>query len=229
MRLTTSRIRRMGLFLAAMPLMLLTACGEHSAIVEETFRFADANRGWAPAEERGESFIMIDDNGISQSFTQAEHSSYFTKSWSSILGINTHMSHIEYTHCAWYSTFGTAYSQSLTAGSQPHGDRLYAGVDGVNFEYDLENQVIIRMDTPFGYLSRIMTETGYRDGDPIGSTVEHIEVLTVGDQAYTDVIRFTLNDFRSEWTPRTVTEIYLAKGIGLIRFVRSSGVGSERV
>ena len=56
-------------------LVLLTASAEHSALKEETFRFAEVNRGWAPAEGLGESFNMVGDHGITQSFTQTQHSS----------------------------------------------------------------------------------------------------------------------------------------------------------
>ncbi|MDD4813680.1 MAG: hypothetical protein PHE46_10770 [Bacteroidales bacterium] len=229
MKLNISRIRLAGWCMTAGMLVLLTACGEHSALKEETFRFAEVNRGWAPAEGLGESFIMVDGNGITQSFTQTQHSSYFTKSWSSFLGINTHMSHIEYTHASWFSTFGSGYSQSLTAGSPPHGDYMFVGVDRTEFQYDVEKQVIMRIDVPFGRLSRIITDTGYEDDEPIGSTVEHFDSLAVGGRIYEDVICFILNDFQSDWSSRTVTHIYLAKGIGLIRFVRHGGVVCDRV
>ena len=120
-----------------LPLMV-SSCGEDSALKEETFRFKEINRGWAGTNQWGSSFIMTDDNGISQSFTQSDYNAYFTKSWTSILGINTHMSHIEYTHQNWFSTYGLSFYQSLTAGIPPHGDRLYLSVGGAGFEYDLD-------------------------------------------------------------------------------------------
>jgi hypothetical protein len=171
---------------------------------------------------------MTDDNGISQSFTQSEYNAYFTKSWTSILGINTHMSHIEYAYMNWFSTFGNGCSQSLTAGIPPHGDRLYLSVGGTGFEYDLDLETITRIDCSYGYLSRITTETGYEESDTIRSQVERMETLTVGNRVYTDVIRFRFGDFSSQWTPWTVTEFCVSKDSGLIMFKMNSGLTSHR-
>lgn len=209
-------------------ILLLPGCGEDSALREETFRFSDQNRGWAGQDEWGSSFIMSDDNGISQSFTQSEYSAYFTKSWTSILGINTHMSHIEYAYMNYYSTFGSGFSQSLAAGIPPHGDRLYLSVGGTGFEYDLDTETITRIDSPFGYLSKIITDTGYEEDEKIGSTVKLIENLTIGNMVYNDVILFKFDDFRTQWGPYTVTEFYVSKDSGLIRFIMNSGLSSQR-
>jgi hypothetical protein len=217
------------LIIAAL-MIILASCGEKGAIKEETLYFKDENREWLLLDSVNLPFVMIDDNGIAQSFSYNTSSCYFNKSWSSFLGINTHMTHTEYCYTSCRSTYGTGYSQSLTAGSYPErGDVVHVSVDEINFSYDLEVGTVFTLYTPFGSKSKIITDEGYLEDEPFLSTVEMIGSLSVNGYDYTDVLHFSLKDFQDQWKKYTLVEIFIGKGHGLIRYVTSSGLASNRI
>ncbi len=210
-------------------MLLLVSCGEEHAIKEETLYFKDENRDWVLKDSVHLPFIMVDDNGISQSFSLINSTCYFNKSWSSTLGITTHMTHTEYCYTACGSTYGTGFSLSLTAGLSPnHGDQVFILMGDIGFAYDLEIKTIVRIDSPFGYKSKIITEAGYEETESFGSTVEMLDSLIVEGIKYENVLHFTFRDFQDQWKKHTLAEIFVAKGVGLIKYVTHAGLANER-
>lgn len=210
-------------------LILLVSCDEEHSLKEETCYFKQENKDWVLKDSVNIPFVMVDDHGISQSFSMSYSTCYFNKSWSSFLGITTHMTHTEYCYTACSSTFGTNFSLSLTAGSPPyHGDMVFIMIGDLGFAYDLDIQTIVRLDSPFGYKSKTVTETGYELNEDFLSTVEYLDSLTVSGIIYRNVLHFTFKDFKDQWMKYTLADVFVAKGYGLVKYVTLSGLSTVR-
>jgi hypothetical protein len=211
-------------------LFSLMACGENHALKEETFRFDKANEGWIVEDSTMYRFIMQDDNGISYGFSLRDSSYYFGKSWSSILGVTTNISYKEYHYQNFYSSYGKSFHLSLTAGFPPYGDDIYVGLDDINFCYDFEYDTISRLDVFSKHKSMSMTDQGYEQQDgKIFSTVTFLNDVIIGDVTYDSVLHFELKDFTEELYHHSVREIFIAKGVGLVKYVLNSGLVVVRV
>lgn len=210
-------------------MIIFTSCGENHALKEETFYFSDEYKGWVLKDSYTLPFIMVDDNGITQSFSTNGSSCYFDKGWSSFLGINTNMTFVEYCYISFGSTYFTGFSLSLRAGTDAGtGDVVTIGVGDISFSYDLKEKTIVRLDSPFGNKSKNNTGEGYEENEPILSTVVMIDSLTVNGFTYQNVVHFILNDFKDHWEKYTLTEVFVAKGYGLIKYVTHSGLANVR-
>ncbi len=211
--------------------LILSACGgEQGALKEEKLYFNQLHAGWITSDTINDIFIMTDNNKISQSFVMRSDTYYFNKGWSSFLGINTSMTYTEYHYQAYTSGFGMRYSFSLTAGSPPYGDVVFVSLNDVGFQYDLEFETVFGLDTPFAYKSYLITSEGYEvhDDGEIFSSVEILDSLVTSYESYEEVLHFTFNDFNDQWTDLTITEIFLAKEVGLVKYVLAGGVSAER-
>jgi hypothetical protein len=120
---------------------------------------------------------------------------------------------------------------SMRANSPPHGDNISISLEQVGYSYDFDFETVHSLDTPFGHKSLLMTDQGYEvhDDGKIFSTVELLDSLPTSNGTYIEVLHFTFNDFNNYWTDFTVREIYMAKGVGLVKYVLASGLSSERV
>lgn len=224
------KVMRLSLsLLIPVALAFLVSCGENMALVEETLYFDAGNAGWLSQDTMGVNFVMSDNNGITQSFTMDSEEHYFGKSWTSTLGITTHMTHTEYRYQAWHSSYGYSLSQSLRAGFEPYGDRLYVDLHGTTFAFDLKTATLSEVSCSAGRISLTMTDIGYEAWDEeILSTIELMESYATASTVYDSVLHFSLKDFEGERDDFDVTTIYLAKHAGLIRFELENGVVYER-
>ena len=207
----------------------LSACGENHALKEETFRFDKANEGWIVVDSTNYQFILKDSNGIGYGFSLRDSLYYFGKSWSSVLGITTHISYTEYHYQNFASSYGATYHFSLTAGFPPYGDHIYVGLNDINFAYDFEYNTISRIDVFNLHKSMSMTDQGYEQNEEIFSTVSLLNNITIGDLTYDTVLHFELKDFTEELYSYSVKEIFIAKGVGLVKYVLNSGLELVRV
>ena len=211
-------------------LFCLSACGENHALKEETFMFDEENEGWIVGDSANHRFIMKDNNGIGFGFSLRDSSYYFGKSWSSILGITTHMSYKEYHYQNFASSYGVAFHLSLTAGFPPYGDDIYVGFDDIDFSYDFGYNTISRLDVFSKHKSMSMTDQGYEQQDEkIFSTVAFLHNVTIGDVTYETVLHFQLKDFTEELYNHSVKEIFIAKDVGLVKYILNSGLEVIRI
>lgn len=220
MEKTIRYMNRVSIFLL---LLLLTSC-----VKEETIYFDAENEEWLIVAEMGDKFIVQDNNGISSSFTMTDNTSYFNQSEGGYLFIKTHKQNTEYHYQSFASSYGTQFSLSLTAGFDPFGDDIFIMLDNVGFAYDFKYKTVARIDSPFGYLSKTMTDDGYENNVTISSTVEMLDFYVVNNFQYSDVLHFTFKDFQNEWEPFTVKEIFVAKKHGLIKYILNSDLAYER-
>jgi hypothetical protein len=197
-------------------------------VKEETIYFDSENKDWITGYEIKDNFIMKDNNGISHSFSMTDNSYYFNESEGGYFFVTTHKESTEYHYQNFTSNYGTQFSLSLTAGFEPFGDDIYIKLDNVGFAYDFKYQTISRIDSPFGYLSRTMTDKGYENNVTINSTVEIIDSYVVNDLQYSEVLHLTFKDFVEQWEVFTVKEIFIAKKYGLIKYILNNDLIFER-
>jgi hypothetical protein len=222
-------IRLINRIIMILPFLFLASCGEEHALKEETLSFAAENKDWLVSDTVGDHFIMIDNNGISQSFAMNTNQHEFSKSWGSFLGINTHMTYTEYQYQSFSSSYGIGYSLSLTAGFEPFGDDVFIKLGEIGFDYDLKIGTVARIDSPYGYLSKIKTDEGFGDEEEkINSTAEILDSVVFNGIKYANVLYFTFNDYPEYWDKLTVKEIYVAQKSGLIRYILNGGVTYDR-
>ena len=211
-----------------LPFLVLCSCGEENALKEETIYISKENKDWLTKDEVGSSFIMIDNNKISQGFLMSENSSYFSPSTTSYFWVNTKVIKTE-SYTQWYSSnYGQRFSYILTAGYTPFGDNLCVSINDILFAYDLKFKTIERINYDLNYKSKIMTDKGYEEDVKIYSTVELLDTLTVNGCLYSGILHFKFEDFRDKWTQFTIRELYLAKHYGLIRYSLVNGITYER-
>jgi hypothetical protein len=205
------------------------ACGKESALKKETLDFQPESKGWITNDTIRSHFVVVDDNGISSSFTMQQNSHYFITSTSSILGITTNLTTREYHFQGYGSTYGIPFSLSLSAGFKPFGDELYIDLARVGFAYDLKFETITRVNTDFGNKSKNMSNNAYEPGDGMLSTVEILSSFSTSYHDYETVLYFQLLDFEDKWDDFTVVKIYVAKGIGLVKYELNNGLSFERL
>lgn len=218
-----------NILLIVLSAFILFACGPDHGLKEETFYFKEENTAWLPPDSSGDNFIMIDNNNISQSFVMLGENCEFDQTWGGFLGINTLTTNTEYHYKNYSSSFGYSHSISLRAGWSPFGDEINISLGQMSFRYDIDEEVISDLNTNFGYKSMSYTEDGYEvESVPIKSTVEILETYTTKHKQYDNVLFFDLKDFINDWESLTITKIYVAKNIGLIKFELNNGISYER-
>ena len=203
---------------------VLSACGENHGLKEETFLFDEENKGWIVTDSASFRFIMKDSNGIGYGFSLVDSSYYFGKSWSSFLGITTHISFREYHYQNFSSNYGLSFHLSLTAGFPPYGDALYVDLGDIAFSYDFGYETISRINVFNFNKSQIMTDEGYEVDEEIHSTVQILNNLELGGTVYSGVLHFKLEDFTEELYRHSVREIFIARDKGLVKYVLNSGL-----
>lgn len=204
-------------------LLLVVSCGENSALKEDYYYVDKSNKDWLINDTLGDNFIMIDENGISQSFSMNDFQYSFNPSSTTILGVTTRTSYREEDYQSFSSNFGQLFSILLSASYAPFGDELYIKLGNTSFAYDFAFNTISRIECDNNYKSKTITDTGYTDSNQrIKSTVEFFDNYVVNNYNYQNVLHFSLKDFILEWNDFTVTDIYIAKKVGLIKYVLSN-------
>lgn len=191
---------------------------------EKFYHIENANKSWLYTGAVGSSISLTDTNGISESFTLNWGTHEFSEGYSGYLFITTRISKRESFHQNFSSTYGHRLSLTLSANYPPFGDELYVSLNDIGFAYDLKYNEITRLDTPFGYKSKTMTDTGYAGNVIIGSDVEILNQYELIGFIYAEAMKFTLADFQENWTGFTVREIYIAKKYGLVKYVYNNGI-----
>jgi len=215
-------------FLLPFILLFTISCGQENAIKKETRFVLNENKEWLSDDAVGSSFIMMDNNQISQSFKMDQSGSGFSPSTSSYFWIKTKTIEVESYSQGFTPNYGLGFSFLLTAGSIPFGDNLTVSFGYFSFTYDFKYQTISRLSSQNSYLSKDMIDDRYEENQKIYSTVNLIDTLRINSHLYTDILHFRLEDFANEWAPTYLRDIYLAKHVGLIKYKLNNGVFYER-
>ncbi len=193
-------------------------------VKEETNNLSSESKAWITKYKIGDNFIIKDGNGISHSFSMISSSSYFLESESSYFFIKTNIINSEYHHQDFSSNNGTEFSLSVTAGFDTFGDELYVELNGIGFAYDLKYNTLTRISSPYGYLSRSMTDDTYEDDDNIKSTIEMLDYYTVNNVKYSKVLHFVFKDYAKKTNDYSVKDIFVAQKYGLIKYILNNNL-----
>ncbi|MFB6318863.1 hypothetical protein [Saccharicrinis sp. FJH54] len=206
------------------------SCTENAALKKDIYNVNSENSEWINFYELQRDFSMIDNNAISSRFGLSDQYHEYDKSWTTVIGINTHMSYREEYYESYTSTYGLHYSLSLGASFDPNGDCLDCRLGEVRFKYDLEKNIVCNVDYDNKYKALQSTSDGYNiQDDSIYSTVEFIDSFMVNQVTYHNVLHFTLRDFTEVWKDLTINEIYLVKKTGLIQYTYTNGISVCRI
>lgn len=74
-----------------------------------------------------------------------------------------------------------------------------------------------------------MYDKGYSELPHINSNVLFHDSLTINGVIYPRVMELTLKDLQQYWNDLTVTNILIAKGVGLVQFRLNNGVVISRL
>jgi hypothetical protein len=217
----------MNRFLIILIIIVLCSCRDDWAFKEETIYLAEESKDWLTPDKYGTSFIMVDNNNISQGFLMNQNSTDFSPSESYYFGIRTRISRYESYTQAWTSNFGQMIMFILHAGSEPFGDRFSMSINGIDFMYDLKFKTIGNIYFNSSSKSKTMTDTGYEENETIYSKVELMDTLSVSGVKYYGILHFSLKDFKDEWSDFTTTEVYIARHTGLIKYSLNNGITYE--
>lgn len=218
----------MNKYLLILLVIVFCSCSDDHAWWKENLYVAGENKEWLAPDLEGSSFIMVDNNKISQGFLMFQNSSELSPSTSSYFGIRTRITKTESYVQTWRSNFGKYIMLIITAGVEPYGDRFRINMHNLEFMYDFKFKTIGDISLDANPKSKTMTDTGYVETDSIFSVVDLQDTLTVQGVKYSGILHFRLEDFKDQWTDFTIREIYLAKNVGLIKYALNNGIVYER-
>lgn len=227
--------RFMNKLVVLFSLLLLSACGE-TALKEETFHVQEENKVWLADAERGDTFIMKDNNGISLSFRLEYEQQDFDQSDGYLMGVHTDRTLRE----RYYQDFSThthTHDFSIYVNSlfEEDRDELAIYTDGLSFNYDLKAKTLYSVniestEESLNWISYHLNENGEYETDDefIQSFITFEDTLTVAGKTYEGILHFKLKDFEENWQPYTITNVWMAENYGLLKFTYHNGLSYER-
>ena len=186
---------------------------------------------WVVSDTVGSSFIMRDDNQITQSYRcDFLTSSYDFETSSSFLIFGKKTVRNQSLYMEWNSSYNTLFSMRLDAVADPYGDAITVTLNDMSFTCDLGKEEVIKVATKFGSIEKAASNGSYVSTEPLLSEVEFLETITAGTITYDEGgMHLALKDFESQWGPYTITDIYIARVAGLVKFTLSNGVEFVRL
>lgn len=211
-------------FLFVVFVVTLSCGGEDGGLKEVNLKVNDESKEWLTSDSLGTNFIMRDDYGISQSFCMTGYSNGFSPSTTSYFWIKTKTTNTESYYQTYTSGFGNFFSIMITAGPEPFGDDITITLDDYSFTYNFKYQTISRLSTPYGYKSKTYTSEGFEENEKIYSTVNYVDTITIAGNLYNGVLHFKLADITEKWESYTITDIYIAKHLGLVKYIMDNKI-----
>jgi len=220
MNITNWRNNLLPVFLTVSLSITMFSCGENWAFREETYTIDAINDSWLPVKKVDEVFLVQDNYGITQSFELQSEYHYLDKSWGGYFGITTDITYTEYRSRHYTSTYGDKFSISIRAATwDPYGDVLRVEVNDVVFRYDLGQEIVTEISTPFVHIGSSQTSEGYDFENTIQSACTFLDTAVLNGTLYRDVLHFELLDAPDKWNQETVKEIFIARETGLVKYI----------
>jgi len=208
-------------------LLLTTSCGDKEDFPNP---IAASSMNWLFQEEVGQRFTMVDDNGITEDFVLTQSVGRNSQNDYQANGLDIDLSKISYYSQQFSTTYSDVFSMGLRSGYGNYGDTFLLNIGGVSYDIDLHEALVTSVRYNSDYLSYSTTEDGYENnGNPLYSTVTFLENEIINGITYEKVMYIKYNDFIVTNTDFTIKEIYLAKGFGLVKYIRNNGIISHRI
>ncbi len=207
--------------------LLLLTLSFQSCTKETIINLDEETYEWQTDDPPKSTFVMVDNNGISQVFTLKSNHRDYIISTSSSLGSTT-ITKEENIYQQYLSDFGNEFEIFLRTGIENYGDDIYFECAKIGFAYDPKYKTLIRVNTYFGNLGQPFNTNG---GGYLNGLLSHAEILnhySTRYHEYDQVMYFNLKDLKEKWDNKTVVKIYIAKKIGLIKYELNNGIYYER-
>jgi len=197
----------------------------------ETYDVRYESFDWVVSDTLGSSFIMRDGNQLTQSYRcDFLSNSYDFEVNSGFLMFGKKTVRNQILYMEWNSSYDLLFSMRIEAMPDPYGDAMTVTLNDLSFTYDLGQEEIIRVDTKYGSIEKTALNGSYTSSVPLLSEVEIIDTVPAGSIMYEEgVMHFSLKDFETQWGPYTVTDIYVAKFVGLVKFTLNNGMEAVRL
>lgn len=211
------------------PLLGLVACGDDFALSTKYYYVKPENKAWLVTDSLlGIPYAMVDNNGITYNFTGVRTSHDFSEALSGFLFIPTQKSYRENYYSTSVSNYGTSFSMYLYASyTNNNDDDMHMYLTGISMHCSLASREV----TYFGCDENNVewTQTDENTTTKVFVKVDKLNSLTVQNQTYNEVLHFYLKDPIGVIKRNQCTDLYYAKGIGLIKYTLKSGIVFERI
>jgi hypothetical protein len=219
-------------FLLILTFSILFSCGDETAINEEHYYVDSEHKMWLSPDTLNTNFVMIDNNEISLSYCLLHTRSDMSKSESKNFGINIKFTYREEISQFYQSTYFQGFSTLISAGIDEEnniGDVITLGLGNTAFSYDFKYKQLTYIHCGNNTISTTYTSEGLKPDKEFYSTIEFIDTMTLQNILYKDIMYFNLNDFNDSIVDLDITDIYIAKNIGLIRYTFKNGLDYQRI
>lgn len=207
-----------------MPALLVSCMGD-----SRTYNLSEEGVVWFSKDTTGAEFMLRDDNQMTQSYRCTMVTAFYDVSSSSFLVFRTKTTRRHVLYSEWTSGYGNLFSIMLTAGTETTGDVLTVTLNDYVFMYDIGHEEIFSVSTPHGSLHSTLVNGRYTGGDKIVSEAVVIPYIQIGAIGYSNVMHISFRDLQAKWTDYTITDIYIAAGIGLVQVTYKSGLVVRRI
>lgn len=175
---------------------------------------SEESKLWFPSQEFKDGFIFVDNKGFTRRYKFLNE--YTSSSYGS--GGNIFFQTSEFEHVSIIYSYSSDFSITLSPGFKGFGDYLTVNVGKFKFKYDLQHETLAYISLDYDMIHE------HSSKGEIKSKVYHIEEYQINDVIDKDVLHFKLDDFRDLWNFNTITELFYAKQVGLIKYDLAGGM-----
>ncbi len=207
--------------------IMLVSCGDDFALSKKYYYVTEKNKAWLVNDSLTKPYEMVDNNGITYNFSGASARQEFSEGTSGFLFVTTQKSFRESYYLSSSSNYGTSFSMYLYApywdGSD---DVIHLTMDNITIHCDLTSYTI----DYFGCSQNNVkwTDTDENNQNSVFVKAEFLDSINVRNRVYNGLLHCKLKDNINVLADKDITEIYYAKGVGLIKYVLKSGIVVER-
>ncbi|HPW90539.1 MAG TPA: hypothetical protein PLJ40_03920 [Paludibacteraceae bacterium] len=210
------------------PALSLVACVDNVALSTKYYYVKPESKAWLVHDSLiGVPYEMVDNNDITYNFTGVHTSHGFSEGMSGFLFVNTKKSYCENYHSTSISNYGTSFSTYLYASYiSDKDDEIHFYLTDISVHCTLFSHEITYFGCDNNHAE--WTQTEKNSTTKVIVNAKKLDTLTVRHRTYREVLHVSLNDPIGAIKPNQCTDIYYAKGVGLISYKIKSGIVFER-
>lgn len=206
--------------------VLFSSCAEDQALKKVNYYLSDTITHWLVSDTAFMRFEVVDNNGIDREYFMHANEHDNTIGSSYFMGVKTQVSFTEYCYQRFRSNYFDEFSIYLypSFNDDVYGEQIHFSINDLSFHYD--NNLNIVTDIYFGshYLNLRITSDGVEDKSLISSSLSFLDSISINGKEYSNLFHFKLNDLKEYWDDYTITDIYFAQGVGLLRYDMYNGL-----
>lgn len=198
-------------------IFLLSSCAK-----TETINLEEQSVEWLTGLDYDETFEMIDENNISQSWRLNAKDNYFNEGSSGILFFTTERTYRQMTYESFRSTVLGEFSLSVNADYSAGNDYISFVTDRMDISFTLKDLSV--RDLYVDYSNGETNNWNYQYDEPLISKPMLVENIELKDKMYGETLIFKLEDFQNGLSGNDIIAFYFTKDEGLIYLELKSGL-----